>query len=86
MRPPRRGRRLTAGEARLWDAIAKLVTPLAGRASPVSEPTPMAPTATMPALAAPILKPSAPPVPKRTRAKAPPKPAPEPPRPATAAP
>ncbi|MCJ2086793.1 Smr/MutS family protein [Methylobacterium sp. E-005] len=87
MRPPRRARRLSAGEARLWDAIAKLVTPLPGRAAPVPEPAPEgpAPTATMPALTAPILKPSAPPVAKKPRAKKPP-PAPEPPRPATAAP
>ncbi|SDN87574.1 DNA-nicking endonuclease, Smr domain [Methylobacterium phyllostachyos] len=89
MRPPRRGRRLTAGETRLWDAIAKLVTPLPGRAGPVSEAAPEvpAPTATMPALTAPILKPTAPPVAKKPRTrKHPPKPAPEPPRPATAAP
>jgi DNA-nicking Smr family endonuclease len=88
VRAPRRGRRLTAGEARLWDAIAKLVTPLPGRAPPVPEtaPAPASPTATMPVLTAPILKPSAPPVTKRPRAKSPPKPAPEPPRPATAAP
>ncbi|MGH1587010.1 Smr/MutS family protein [Methylobacterium phyllosphaerae] len=93
MRPPRRGRRLTAGETRLWDAIAKLVTPLPGRPSPASEageaPTPpVAPTATMPALAAPILKPSAAPVAKTRRPKPPPKPPalPEPPRAPTAAP
>ena len=86
--PPRRGRRLTAGEARLWDAIAKLVTPLPGRAPPAPEipPNPVMPAATMPALTAPILKPSAPPVAKRPRAKSPPRPAPELPRPATAAP
>ncbi len=89
MRPPRRGRRLSTGELRLWDAIAKLVTPLPGRAAPVPEaaPEPPAPTATMPALTAAILKPSAPPVAKKPRAKKqPPKPTPEPPRPATAAP
>lgn len=88
MRPPRRGRRLTAGEARLWDAIAKLVTPLPGRAGPVPEAAEMpAPTATMPALTAPILKPSAPPTAQKPRAKRPPpKPAPEPARPVTAAP
>jgi len=41
----------------------------------------------MPALTAPILKPTAPPIAKRPRAKKPPpKPAPEPPRPATALP
>ena len=89
MRPPRRGRRLSAGETRLWDAIAKLVTPLPGRATPVPEvvPAPVPPTATMPALTAPILKPTAPPIAKRPRAKKPPpKPDPEPPRPATALP
>ncbi|KAA0124619.1 DNA mismatch repair protein MutS [Methylobacterium sp. P1-11] len=88
MRPPRRGRRLTAGEARLWDAIAKLVTPLPDRASakPGTGTPPAAPNATMPALSAPILKPSAPPAAKTPRAKHPPKPAPDPPRPATSAP
>ncbi|WCS23382.1 Smr/MutS family protein [Methylobacterium sp. NMS14P] len=92
MRPPRRGRRLTAGEARLWDAIAKLVTPLPDRApaKPEAAAPAAAATATMPALSAPILKPSAPPAAKRPRAKHPPKhppkPAPVPPRPATAAP
>lgn len=88
MRAPRRGRRLTAGEARLWDAIAKLVTPLPGRAAPMPEAPPPGPgpTATMPALSAPILKPSAPPAAKTPRPKHPPKSAPEPPRPATALP
>ena len=89
MRPPRRGRRLSAGETRLWDAIAKLVTPLPGRATPIPEavPAPVPATATMPALTAPILKPTAPPIAKRPRAKKPPpKPDPEPPRPATALP
>ena len=89
MRPPRRGRRLTAGETRLWDAIAKLVTPLPSRGAPVPETASEAPapTATMPALTAPILKPTAPPVAKKPRAKThPSKPAPEPPRPVTAAP
>ncbi|GJE10846.1 Smr/MutS family protein [Methylobacterium longum] len=88
MRPPRRGRRLTAGEARLWDAIAQLVTPLPSRAPPHPEivPAPAAPTATMPVLTAPILKPSAPPITKRPRAKSPPMTVPEPPRSPTAAP
>ncbi|WP_267425503.1 Smr/MutS family protein [Methylobacterium sp. GC_Met_2] len=89
MRPPLRGRRLSAGETRLWDAIAKLVTPLPGRATPIPEavPAPVPPTATMPPLTAPILKPTAPPIAKKPRAqKPPPKPAPEPPRPATALP
>jgi len=88
VRSPRRGRRLTAGEARLWDAIAKLVTPLPDRASakPETGAPPAAPNATMPALSAPILKPSAPPAASTPRAKHPPKPTPEPPRPATSAP
>lgn len=90
MRSPRRGRRLTAGETRLWDAIARLVTPLPGRAQPTPDAAPAQPTATMPALTAPILKPSAPPAAKRPRAKSPlkspPKPQPEAPRPPTAAP
>ena len=88
MRPPRRGRRLTVGETRLWDAIAKLVTPLPGRPSPIPDavPAPVTPTASMPTLSAPILKPSAPPTVPRPRAKHPPKPAPEPPRPSTAVP
>jgi DNA-nicking Smr family endonuclease len=88
VKPPRRGRRLTAGEVRLWDAIAKLVTPLPGRPLPIpdSAPAPVAPTAAMPALTAPILKPSAPPAVKRPRGKPAPKAAAEPPRPVTAAP
>jgi DNA-nicking Smr family endonuclease len=88
MRPPRRGRRLTAGEARLWDAIAKLVTPLPGRDAPSAEaaPAPAAPTAAMPALTDSILKPSAPPAAKKAPTKHPPKPRPDQPaRPATAA-
>ena len=91
MRPPRRSRRLTAGEARLWGEIAKLVTPLTGRAKPAPEapPTP-APVPAMPALAAPILTPSAnlavkTPRPK-PRARSTAKPAVEPPHPVTAAP
>ncbi len=88
MRPPRRGRRLTAGEARLWDAIAQLVTPLPSRAAPPPEAAriPAAPAATMPPLTDPILTPSAPPVAKRPRPKRPPKPAAEPPRAPSAAP
>lgn len=91
MRPPRRPRRLTAGEAHLWGEIAKLVTPLRTRATtpdPDAPPSPVA-TATMPDLSAPILKPTAPPSlkpsdpkprsPKRQRAT-------DPARPATAAP
>ncbi|MBP1181992.1 Smr/MutS family protein [Methylobacterium sp. PvR107] len=88
MRPPRRGRRLSAGEVRLWDAIAKLVTPLPGRAPPIPDaaPVPATPGATMPALSTPILKPSAAPVAKKPRAKPPPKPAASPLHPVTAAP
>jgi DNA-nicking Smr family endonuclease len=43
VRPPRRGRRLTAGEVRLWEAIARLVTPLPGRAP--TDPGPADPAA-----------------------------------------
>ncbi|MCJ2133461.1 Smr/MutS family protein [Methylobacterium sp. J-026] len=88
MRPPRRGRRLTAGEARLWDAIAQLVTPLPSRAAPPPEaaPNPAAPAATMPPLTDPILTPGAPPVTKRPRPKRAPKPAAEPSHAPTAAP
>jgi len=34
VKPPRRPRSLTVGEARLWREVAKLITPLAGRAGP----------------------------------------------------
>ncbi|EIZ86419.1 Smr protein/MutS2 [Methylobacterium sp. GXF4] len=85
MRPPRRTRRLSAGEARLWSEIAKLVTPLAGRATLPPE-APPAPTATMPPLAAPILKPSASPTAKKPRPKPPPKPSAPPALKVTAAP
>ncbi|MDP4001875.1 Smr/MutS family protein [Methylobacterium sp. NEAU K] len=87
MRPPRRSRRLTAGEARLWGEIAKLVTPLPGRATPPPELAPApAPAAAMPTLMDPILKPTARPAAKRPRQKLPPRPAAEPPHPVTAAP
>lgn len=89
MRPPRRPRRLTAGEAHLWGEIAKLVTPLRARATMPAPDAPPAPvhTATMPDLPAPILKPTAPPSPKpKSPRKHPPPPAIDPPRPATAAP
>lgn len=87
MRPPRRTRRLSAGEARLWGEIAKLVTPLTGRATlPQPEVAPAPPTATMPPLTAPILKPTVPPVAKKARLKPPPKPAVALPQKVTAAP
>ncbi|MET0257327.1 MAG: Smr/MutS family protein [Methylobacterium sp.] len=38
MRPPRRSRILTGEESRLWGEIAKLITPLRGRARPKPEP------------------------------------------------
>ncbi|GJD81638.1 Smr/MutS family protein [Methylobacterium gregans] len=38
MRRPRRPRTLSGDEARLWAEIAKLITPLRGRARPKSEP------------------------------------------------
>ena len=86
MRPPRRTRRLTAGEARLWGEIAKLVTPLTGRATPQPHEIPPAPTAIMPPLTAPILKPTATPTAKKLRPKLPPKPAAALPHKVTAAP
>ncbi|MCJ2056503.1 Smr/MutS family protein [Methylobacterium sp. J-048] len=87
MRPPRQKRRLSAGEARLWGEIAKLVTPLTGRATLPSEALPpLVPTATMPPLTAPILKPTANPTPKKLRPKPPPKPSAAPSLKVTAAP
>ncbi|MEA1831156.1 Smr/MutS family protein [Methylobacterium durans] len=44
MRPPRRTRALTEAESRLWNEIARLVTPLRGRARP-KLPEPEAATA-----------------------------------------
>ena len=84
MRPPRRPRRLTAGEAQLWGEIAKLVTPLRARATKPAADAPPAPvhTAAMPDLPAPILKPSAPPSLKPPGPK-PPSPKKHPPRPPT---
>lgn len=43
MKPPRRPRALTSGEARLWREVAKLITPLPGRAAPGAD-EPGAPT------------------------------------------
>ncbi len=40
MRRPRRPRTLSGDEARLWAEIAKLITPLRGRARPKAEPGP----------------------------------------------
>lgn len=42
MRRPRRPRTLSGDEARLWAEIAKLITPLRGRARPKAEPGPKA--------------------------------------------
>lgn len=39
MKPPRRPRRLSGEESRLWGEIAKLITPLRGRAKPKLDPT-----------------------------------------------
>jgi DNA-nicking Smr family endonuclease len=87
MRPPRRGRRLTAGETRLWGEIAKLVSPLPGRAAAIPDvPPATTPAAVMPELTAAILKPKAAPAAKASRAKPAPKPLPAPPQPPTAAP
>lgn len=89
MRPPRRPRRLTAGEAHLWGEIAKLVTPLRARATMPAPDAPPAPvhTATMPDLPAPILRPTTPPNPKpKSPGQNPLGPAIDPARPATAAP
>ncbi|WP_132254626.1 Smr/MutS family protein [Methylobacterium segetis] len=58
MRPPRRTRALTEAESRLWNEIARLVTPLRGRARskpPEPEAAPAAPRAAK-AAANPTLK------------------------------
>lgn len=87
MKLPRRGRRLTAGEARLWGEVAKLVSPLPSRDAPAPAAPPAAvPAAVVPALAAPIRIPKAVPALKAPRTKPPPRPAPEPSQPSTAAP
>lgn len=93
MRPPRRPRALTAGEARLWREVAKLVTPLRDRAPPVGDDRPLAipvepkPKASAPPAALPQSRPSRTPTPADKPApRHPPKATPAPPRPATAAP
>lgn len=89
MRPPRRPRRLTAGEAHLWGEIAKLVTPLRARATMPDPDKPPAPilAAAMPDPLAPTLRPATPPNPApKDPMKKPPGPAVGPVRPATAAP
>ena len=88
MRPPRRPRALTAGEAQLWDAVAKLVTPLRGRAEPAPGPAvPLAWADAAPAAPPRTPTPGAPPALKGAAArKYPPAPMPDPSRPATAAP
>lgn len=94
MKPPRRPRALTAGEARLWREVAKLITPLPGRARSGGEaPVPAADTERTPErLAGPVpalpqARPSRVPVPTEKPApRSPPKSAPPPPRLPTAAP
>lgn len=97
MKTPRRTRHLSAGEARLWREVAKLVTPLHGRAAPEVEepPSPPLPPSTgarrpaAPASVFPQSRPSRTPAPadkpsgaaSRTPSKSPVSPA----RPATAA-
>jgi DNA-nicking Smr family endonuclease len=93
MRLPRRPRALTAGEARLWREVAKLVTPLRERTLPVGDdlplPMPGEPKAKAPAppAALPQSRPSRTPTPADKPApRHPPKATPPSPRPATAAP
>ncbi len=96
MRPPRRPRPLSVGEARLWREVAKLVTPLRGRAPPIPDISPSPAPAAMPErppgppAAFPQARPSRTPAPadksSSTVARTPPKSAPSPSRPATAAP
>ncbi|MDP4026416.1 Smr/MutS family protein [Methylobacterium sp. NEAU 140] len=85
MRPPRRPRTLTAGEARLWGEIARLITPLRGRARPAEVAVPPPAPRVMPDVGPPLALPAAPPT-ARTKAPKPQKPATDPARPATAAP
>jgi DNA-nicking Smr family endonuclease len=74
MKPPRRPRGLSGEDARLWSAVAQLITPLRGRALPPEvEPAPSAPKRVPPpSPASPVpeaprkrvtVKPSPPPVP-----------------------
>lgn len=95
MKSPRRPRALTVGEARLWREVAKLVTPLPGRAKPepgaegLSDGTPerMPERLAGPAPAMPQARPSRVPAPTEKAApRHPPKSAPLPPRLPTAAP
>ncbi|MCJ2014863.1 Smr/MutS family protein [Methylobacterium sp. J-076] len=85
MKPPRRHRALTTGEARLWREVAKLVTPLRGRPEPdAPAPPPPEPAPVMPAR---LSGPKAVPVPAAKPAKrTPPKFVPPPARTATAMP
>ncbi|MDB5644865.1 Smr/MutS family protein [Methylobacterium sp.] len=70
MRPPRRPRSLSGEDAYLWGEIARLITPLRGRA--VARPKAPSPAAEAPSpKAAPVAAPKAPPKP------APPKPMPK---------
>lgn len=77
MRPPRRSRGLTGDEARLWSAVARLITPLQGRAvqaKPVA-PTPIPPPRPVSAPAPPPKAPPKPPGKRITLKPAPPPPA-----------
>lgn len=97
MRTPRRPRPLSAGEARLWREVAKLITPLRGRSAPIADesepassaPGPQRPPGSPPAF--PPTRPSRTPAPANKPVGAAPRPPPKPPippspRPATAAP
>ncbi|WP_336490726.1 Smr/MutS family protein [Methylobacterium nigriterrae] len=92
MRRPRRPRLLSGEEARLWAEIARLVTPLRGRAHPAPGPEtpPAKPTTkptTKPAAGLPVSAAVAKPPPKRVKAATPPTAAPyQAPRPAPSPP
>ncbi len=97
MRPPRRPRPLSAGEARLWREVAKLITPLRGRSSPMADASPAPPPVQAmperlqgPVPAFPQARPSRSPAPadkpSGQPSRTPPKFVPPPPRTATAAP
>jgi DNA-nicking Smr family endonuclease len=83
MRPPRRPRGLSGEDARLWSAVAQLITPMRGRASPQPEAELEPPAAkTVPSSS------PAPPAPKppRRRVTVKPSPPPAPPTPVVAPP
>lgn len=76
MRPPRRLRILSGEEARLWGEIAKLITPLRGRAKPKPEPIAAQPTPSKP-------EPRRPAVVAKPKAVETPRPVPPAPKPAS---